>query len=64
MNIEGLNKAEILKELYKRGLYMDVELKKSLVVIMTVLSFVGMVVCSSNETQDTQVNAYEVEKEV
>ncbi|MDY2882438.1 MAG: hypothetical protein SOT71_07285 [Romboutsia timonensis] len=43
---------------------MDVELKKSLVVIMTVLSFVGMVVCSSNETQDTQVNAYEVEKEV
>ena len=39
---------------------MDVELKKSLVVIMTVLSFVGMVVCIINETQDTQVNSYEV----
>ncbi|MDY2882133.1 MAG: hypothetical protein SOT71_05725 [Romboutsia timonensis] len=39
------------------------ELKKSLVVIMRVLSFVGIVECSSNDIQDTQVNEYEVEKE-
>ena len=37
--------------------------KKSLVVIMRVLSFVGIVECSSNDIQDTQVNEYEVEKE-